>query len=263
MKSIERTIVIVLAVLCIWNTCFIVSGIQKQSKIDSKLIEYTSELTIDKFNSRFPVLVERVIGSVVHVQNVTQGWQGSGVAISEDIILTARHVNERGDKFIITLNNSETVEATRAISHKKYDIGFIKINKPTLTPAKLGLAKDCKLGQDVFAIGSPYGKQNFNSVTRGIVSGINRDWSDLGDYYGWKIVFTTDSAGHPGNSGCPVFTMDGRVRGILVGGYSPVLICVIPVDLVLSDLEEVEQMFVEDMYYIEENTQEVQYGDEY
>lgn len=204
-----------------------------------------------------PDRIEQVVDSVVHIVNETRGWQGSGVAISSDIIMTARHVVDGGSDFTVTLANGIQVKAVQAISSKKYDLGFIKIGEPVLKPARLGSAGKCRLGQQVFAVGSPYGKLNFNTVTLGIVSGLNRnfdEWAVKYGYqeYGWSVTFTTDAAGHPGNSGCPVFTMDGRVRGILVGGFSPVLIYCVPVDLVVRDLPLIAALFVMDDYYLEE-----------
>jgi putative serine protease PepD len=214
-------------------------------------------------------VVEDVIGSVVHIANEDGGWQGSGVVISSYHILTARHVAEKSDNFTITLNNGNRwIKSTRAISSKEHDIALIKVTKPMkIKPVKLGSIKETRLGQQVFAIGSPYGKINFNSVTLGIISGFDRDWDETNPYtgesYGWKVAFTTDAAGHPGNSGCPVFSMDGKVRGILVGGHSPVLIGCMPVDLVLDDIEQIKRMFIEDEYYIEEEPEYDEYGPPY
>lgn len=202
-----------------------------------------------------PDRVEQVSDSVVHIKNETQGWQGSGVAITGDIILTARHVVEGGGDFTITLHDGTELRATRALSSKKYDLGFIKLGKPLLKLTRFGSIKDCRLGQQVFVIGSPYGKLNFNSITLGIVSGLDRnfnEWTTGYEAYGWSVTFTTDAAGHPGNSGCPVFTMDGRVRGILVGGSSPVLIYCVPVDLVVGDIALINAMFALDNYEFEE-----------
>jgi len=204
----------------------------------------------------FADTIDKTIGSVVHVFNNTGGWQGSGVAIRPDLIVTARHVVKAGVDFTITDNNGVEFRATRAISSKNYDVGFIKLDKPVLTPAEFGSIKNCRLGQSVFVIGSPYGKINFNAVSLGIISGLDRDWDEIDPYtgkkYGWQIAFTTDSAGHPGNSGCPVFTTDGVVRGILVGGFSPVLISVMPCDLFLSEVEEIDRMFLMDGWEKEE-----------
>lgn len=200
----------------------------------------------------FTDTIQNTIGSVVHIVNNTGGWQGSGVAIRPDLIVTAQHVVKDGEDFTITDNNGVSVQATRAISSKKYDVGFIKLDEPILTPAEFGSVENCRLGQQVYVIGSPFGKVNFNSVTLGIISGLDRDWEMTdpytGERYGWEVAFTTDSAGHPGNSGCPVFTMDGKVRGVLACGFSPVLIGVMPCDLFLGDLEQIEMMFTQDRY---------------
>ena len=202
--------------------------------------------------TQFPNQVQEVLPSVVHI--MCDRWQASGVAISDDIIVTARHVVD-GINYTITLSNGDKVKGIQAISHKDYDVGFIKIDRPILKPAKFGSIKDCVLGQSIFIIGSPYGKINFNNVTLGIISGLDRDWDELsqsGIPYGWKVAFTSDSAAHPGNSGGPVFSMDGVVRGLLVGGFSPVLNCSMPCDLFLGDVEVIKLMFAFDKYKVED-----------
>lgn len=212
-----------------------------------------------------PEVAQQVMPGVVHIQ--CPQWQGSGFVISPNLIATARHVIEGVEDFEITTFDAHKLHATRAISDKKHDVGFIWVDdlncvaeergmtehNVILPPGLLGSIKDCILGQKVFTIGSPYGKKfNFNSLTAGIISGIDRKWEIIdywaGENYGWEVAFTTDSAGHPGNSGCPVFTMDGKIRGILVGGFSPVLNGVMPCDLFLSDLELIESMFIQDRY---------------
>jgi S1-C subfamily serine protease len=201
--------------------------------------------------TQFPNKIQEVLPSVVHI--MCDRWQGSGVAITEDIVVTARHVVD-GTNYTITLQNGVVLKGTQAIVHKDYDIGFIKVSKAVLKPAKFGSIKKCALGQPVFIIGSPYGKINFNSVTLGIVSGLDRDWDEISNYggpYGWKVAFTSDAGAHPGNSGGPVFTMDGVVRGLLVGGYSPVLNCSMPSDLFLGDIENIKLMFVFEKYKVE------------
>ena len=224
--------------------------------------------------TQFPNRVQEVLPSVVHI--MCDRWQGSGVAITEDIIVTARHVID-GENYIITTHSGCKAKGIQAIYHKDYDVGFIKIDRRciaeinehepswsngrifglehlvSLEPAKFGSIKECVLGQPVFIIGSPYGNFNFNNVTLGIISGLDRDWEDLsrGEPYGWKVAFTSDSAAHPGNSGGPVFSMDGVVRGLLVGGFSPVLNCSMPCDLFLGDVEVIKLMFAFNKYRVE------------
>jgi len=210
-------------------------------------------------------IIKQVKPGVVHI--MCPQWQGSGFVVGSNLIMTARHCVEGVEDFNITTQDGHKLHATRAISSKDHDIAFIyiddlicsrqafekgtcedKSHEVKLNILELGSIKDCQLGQQVFVVGSPYGKVNFNAVSLGIISGLDVDWSPLGEDYGWEIAFTTDSAGHPGNSGGPVFTLDGKVRGILVGGFSPVLISVMPCDLFLDDIDEIEFMFKQDEY---------------
>jgi len=210
-------------------------------------------------------IIQKVKPGVVHI--MCPEWQGSGFVVGSNLIMTARHCVEGVEDFNITTQDGHKLHATRAISSKDHDIAFIyiddlicsrqafekgtcedKSHEVKLNILELGSIKDCQLGQQVFVVGSPYGKVNFNAVSLGIISGLDVDWSPLGEDYGWEIAFTTDSAGHPGNSGGPVFTLDGKVRGILVGGFSPVLISVMPCDLFLDDIDEIEFMFKQDEY---------------
>ncbi|KKN09119.1 hypothetical protein LCGC14_1049780 [marine sediment metagenome] len=216
----------------------------------------------------FTDLVQTSLKGVVHLQ--APSWQGSGFVIGPRMVVTARHCVENITDFVLTTHDGHQVRATRAISAKEHDVAFIWIDDLTcvaeergtlahdvvLSPLLLGSIEDCVLGQSVYVIGSPYGKINFNSITKGIISGVDRNWGTTNPYtgesYGWEVAFTVDSAGHPGNSGGPVFTADGVIRGILVGGYSPVLINVMPCDLFLGDLESIRLMFLLDRYRREE-----------
>ena len=170
--------------------------------------------------------------------------------------MTARHVGKDGERYEITMNDGTKISGSQCIYHKDYDIAFIKVDEPVLKPAKFGSIKDCELGEPIFIIGSPFGKINFNNVTLGIISGLDKNWdglSNYGDPYGWEVAFTSDSGAHPGNSGGPVFSMDGIVRGLLVGGFSPVLNCSMPCDLFLRDLENIEVMFILDNYEVDKS----------
>lgn len=202
--------------------------------------------------------IPSVINNVVHIRNITGSCQGSGVLIAPDLILTARHVVEDSDEFIITTNDGKKYNSNSAISSKKYDLGFIKLTTTIKCTTKIGDINDCRLGQSVFAIGSPFGDINQNSVTAGIVSSLARKLENFGcpESYGWSCIFQTDAAGHPGNSGCPVYTLDGKVRGILVSGYSNALIYCIPAKLIVNDCQVIQLMFLMNDYYLEQKNQE-------
>ena len=232
-------------------------------QVQTSLVKEVEILAAEEKVKAAPTFTEQVqtsLKSVVHIQ--APRWQGSGFVVGPRLIVTARHCVEGVEDFLITTNDGHQLRATRAISDKEHDVAFIWIDnlacvaeergttehEVVLHPASLGPIEDCVLGQSVYVIGSPYGKVNFNALSVGIISGVNRDWSPLGDDYGWNICFTTTAPGHPGNSGCAVFSMDGVVRGILVGGFSPVLISVMPCDLFLEDLGMIQLMFILDRY---------------
>ena len=225
----------------------------------------TSKQSVEVVVSTIEIIAPKVIPSVVHV--MCPEWQGSGFVVGPRLIATARHVVEGVTDFVITTHDGHKLRVTRAISFKNRDVGFIWIDdlrcvsevenelecskikhEVKLQVLELGSIKECNLGQPVFAIGSPYGKVNFNHLSSGIVSSLDRSWDELGEDYGWEIGWTTTVAGHLGNSGCPVFTLDGRVRGILVGGFSPVLVIAMPVDLFLDHLDEVTLLFEMDQF---------------
>ena len=264
MKAVAKMVVIVVAGIILGH--FTVCGIFVWINRAVELAESEPNIP-DSKPSAFTDLVQTSLKGVVHLQ--CPQWQGSGFVVGPRLIVTARHCVEGVTSFTVTTHEGHQVRATRAISDKEHDVAFIWVDdleciaeerglerhSVSLTPLNIGSIKDCRLGQNVYVIGSPYGKVNFNSLTTGVISGVDVDWSPLGEHYGWKIAFTVDSAGHPGNSGCPVFTTDGVVRGILVGGFSPVLISVMPCDLFLEDLPVIALMFATDRYEQEEVTE--------
>ena len=214
-----------------------------------------------RFTETLPDAIELTLDSCVHVVNVTRGWQGSAVAITPDILITAGHVNEGGREFLITTADGEEYTAYQAISSKKYDIGFIKLEKPVLQPALAGNIGNLRLGQPVYAIGGSLGKMNWPNVTAGIVSCLSRDLESFGAPldFGWSILWQVDAATYPGNSGGPIFTLDGVVRGILVGGIggTECLSYCVPLEVAVPDLNVIRMLFIADEYEVEE---EPEYG---
>jgi S1-C subfamily serine protease len=193
-------------------------------------------------------IIPQVKSSVVHIS--CPQWQGSGFILGPHIIGTARHIVKGVENFKITLDCGAEITATRAISSKEHDIAFIWVDEPMPPSIRPGSITECQLGQEVFTIGSPLGMRHFNSISFGIVSELNRDY---GKYLGWQIAWRTDATTFGGSSGCPVFTLGGKVVGILVGGPGESMSICLPVDL-LPSLEKIELMFLQDEYYREEES---------
>uniref|UniRef100_A0A6M3LHV5 Putative trypsin-like peptidase domain containing protein n=1 Tax=viral metagenome TaxID=1070528 RepID=A0A6M3LHV5_9ZZZZ len=188
--------------------------------------------------------VAATIPAVVHIRALDGQWQGSGVLVSEDgLVLTARHVVEDNLSFLVTLNDGRKIRTDRAVYSKKYDVGFVKLPDGKY-PFLSKITDKLQLGEAVFAIGSPFGEENFNSVTMGIISALQRDLGETP--WGWRVTFQSDVTANPGNSGGPVFNMKGQLVGIVVAGvgrsYSGILYC-IPSRLMMGRLDEIKLLF--------------------
>lgn len=201
--------------------------------------------------------VDQVINSVVHVRH-SSGWQGSGVIISRDgLVLTAQHVLSEAGIYTVTLNNGVVYKSTEACVSKNYDIGFIKLSTVYPLPySRMGDFKGMRIGEQLFAIGSPFGDVNFNSVTLGILSAKFRSINDQ-RLPGWTVLFQSDVAANPGNSGCPIYNMQGEIVGIVVGGRAECVNYSVPVSCVKNLVEYAELLFaLEQLDYVEREEQE-------
>lgn len=189
--------------------------------------------------------VASVRNTVVHIEKDGE-CQGSGCIITSDgIIFTAKHVTDGGGKFTITLDNGDKYHTQRCIESTEFDVAFLKIepNEP-LEYASLSPLTNMRVGDPVFIMGSPFGKDNFNSVSLGILSYMQRDLDGEKPYgYGWKVTFQTDATAEPGNSGGPVFDISGRVIGVLVAGMDATVNYSVPVGVFTEDTDMVKLWF--------------------
>lgn len=141
---------------------------------------------------------------------------GSGFVISEDgYIVTNNHVIERADEIFIEFFSGEELEAKVVGTDPSTDIALLKVeaDKP-LEYVNFGDSDMARVGDWVLAMGNPLG-QGF-SVSAGIVSARNRALSGSYDDY-----IQTDAAINRGNSGGPLFNMDGEVIGVNTAILSP------------------------------------------
>ena len=134
---------------------------------------------------------------------------GSGFIISSDgIILTNAHVVAEATEITVKLTDRREFEAKILGIDKRTDIAVLKIDAKNLPAVKIGRAGDLKVGEWVAAIGSPFGFEN--TVTSGIVSAKARALPDEN----YVPFIQTDVPVNPGNSGGPLFNMDGEVVGM-------------------------------------------------
>jgi len=142
---------------------------------------------------------------------------GSGFIIDPaGYIVTNNHVIDGADKISVTLQDNTTLRATLIGRDDKADLALLKVetDKP-LKAVSFGDSDTGRVGDWVLAIGNPFGLGG--SVTAGIVSARGRDIRQ-GPY---DDFIQTDAAINRGNSGGPLFNMDGQVIGINTAIYSP------------------------------------------
>lgn len=165
---------------------------------------------------------------------------GSGFIVSADgYVLTNNHVVEGADEIIVRLNDRRELPATLVGTDPRSDMAVLKIeNGDDLPVVKTGSSKNLKVGEWVFAIGSPFGFDY--TVTAGIVSALGRSLPSEN----YVPFIQTDVAINPGNSGGPLFNLDGEVIGInsqiytRSGGFMGVSFA-IPIDDAMSVFRQI------------------------
>jgi serine protease Do len=157
--------------------------------------------------------------------------EGSGFIVSPDgYILTNAHVVQDADEVTVKTTDRREYTAKVVGVDEPTDVAVLKIDANNLPTVKLGDPQKLRPGEWVVAIGSPFGFEN--SVTAGIVSATSRAMPG-GNY---TPFIQTDVAVNPGNSGGPLFNMNGEVVGInsqiysRTGGYMGVSFA-IPIDV--------------------------------
>ena len=159
--------------------------------------------------------------------------EGSGFIISADgYILTNAHVVEDAREVTVRMTDRREYGAKVVGVDRSTDVAVLKIDATKLPVVRIGNPQGLKAGEWVVAIGSPFGFEN--SVTAGIVSALARS---LGQTY--TTFIQTDVAVNPGNSGGPLFNLQGEVIGInsqivsRTGGYQGVSFA-IPIDVAMN-----------------------------
>jgi serine protease Do len=165
---------------------------------------------------------------------------GSGFIVSPDgIILTNAHVVDGADQVTVKLTDKREFQAKVLGKDKATDIAVLKIDAHNLPVVKIGDATQERVGEWAVAIGAPFGFEN--TATAGIISAKARSLPDQG----YVQFIQTDVPVNPGNSGGPLFNLNGEVVGINSqiysgsGGYQGVSFA-IPINVAM----QVEQQLV-------------------
>lgn len=171
------------------------------------------------------------------------GGMGSGFIISKDgYVLTNNHVVDGMDKINVRLSDRREYTAEVIGKDARSDLALIKIDAKDLPFLKFADSDKLRVGEWVFAIGSPFG-MDF-SASQGIISAMGRSiFNESNENY--VPFIQTDVAINPGNSGGPLFNLDGLVVGInsqiytRSGGYMG-LSFAIPANVAIGVIEQLK-----------------------
>ena len=145
-----------------------------------------------------------------------QAGLGSGVIVSTDgIILTNNHVVEGADEIEVILNDSRRAIAKVIGTDPDSDLAILKISLDKLPAIVLGNSDALQVGDQVLAIGNPFGVGQ--TVTSGIVSALNKNQLGINTF---ENFIQTDAAINPGNSGGALVDVNGNLQGINTAIYS-------------------------------------------
>ena len=205
-------------------------------KLLTKALEYSLIIMVFCFGMTFnppkePVFIYQTVdnnikGVVTELQNSTAyievegfnyDWTGSGVLIDKGngIIMTAGHVVEDANSFVIKFKDGTVCESTLSYKEEGVDVGFISVCPNSVSHLNnIEFAVMPEVGDDVYICGAPFGEQLSYSVSFGKVSGIKRFFP----YFGKMAMIQSDAQSWPGSSGGPVVNTDGDLVGILVAG---------------------------------------------
>ena len=173
---------------------------------------------------------------------------GSGFVYKKDknnaYILTNYHVIKNGNKYTVTFNNGKEESATLVGEDEYYDIAVLVVsNSDDIKVATLGDSTRLELGDTLFTVGAPLGKDYMGTITKGIVSGTGRMIEvklTTGTYL--MEVIQTDASINNGNSGGPLLNTKRQVIGMMFLKDNSVddVSFAIPINYILQTLDKLE-----------------------
>jgi S1-C subfamily serine protease len=151
-----------------------------------------------------------------------QGFLGSGVIVDDrGDILTALHVVDGATQIQLTFADGTQSDAEVVTKQPDNDIAVLRASTlpSVVVPATLGSPAAMRVGDEVYAVGNPFGL--YSSMSAGVISGFNRPFNVPDSNRVLKGLIQIDAAVNPGNSGGPLLDRNGSVIGIVTGIANP------------------------------------------
>lgn len=174
----------------------------------------SAELSAEEVYNKVAVSTVTVGATLVTTEGEGTSTGTGIIATSDGYIITNSHVvlDSKNTTVKVTTFDEKEYDAVVVGVDRTTDLAILKMNDHDFTPAEFGDADELGIGEWVLAIGNPGGARFSSSLTRGIISGLNRT---VGSYSENGMTYIqTDAAINPGNSGGPLVNMYGQVVGI-------------------------------------------------
>ncbi|MBP5683766.1 MAG: trypsin-like peptidase domain-containing protein [Bacilli bacterium] len=208
-------------------------------------------------NGNLSAAVDKVYNSSVMIKTSNGNrliGSGSGFVYKVDekynYIITNHHVIKSGDSYKIVNYDDEEITAKLLGSDEYLDIAILQIEKREDMPAvAIGKSTELKLGDTAFTVGTPVGYEYHNTVTSGIISGLDREVEvSLSNSYSKEDyvmeAIQTNAAVNPGNSGGALVNAKGEVVGVismkLVDSSIEGMGFAIPIEMVMANVSTLE-----------------------
>ena len=245
-RIINVIVILVVLSLGVGVTLYFTKDDSENKITENRNVTITSEDSITES-------IKKVYDSVAVVNNYRAGrltGYGSGFVYKKDdkygYILTNNHVVEDASEVTVTLSNGEEVQAEVLGTDSYMDIAVVRIDEDqVLQVAEIGDSTEAKLGDTVFTVGTPVSTEYAGTVTKGIISGENREITitDNGTSYMMEAI-QIDASINPGNSGGPLVNINGEVIGInsvkLVESSIEGMGFAIPIEVAMSQIDKLE-----------------------
>jgi len=147
---------------------------------------------------------------------------GSGVIVDDQgDILTSLHVVANATDIQVTFADGTQSSAAVIAKQPENDIAVLSASQPPsqVVPATLGNPNAMQVGDEVYAVGNPFGL--YGSMSAGVISGFDRSFQPPDSDITLQGLIQIDAAVNPGNSGGPLLNREGEVIGIVAGIVNP------------------------------------------
>lgn len=195
---------------------------EKYNELEREIEDVVLELSEDRSRLAANKIYDTVIQSVVRISDGINTIGSGYVYDSQGYIITAHHVTAELSNIHVIFEDGQTSRASLIGSSETSDVSVLLIHDQLdITPVRMADSRDIQIGEAVITIGSPFNLSG--TVTSGIVSQIDRA-EIIGDEADSRLISNLiqfDAPANFGNSGGPLFNIDGDVIGLIIARVGP------------------------------------------